>query len=62
MRARRIKTAEEGNPLAGLRAGDAGPDPHFRAVLRARLVTAAANRGEDCPNHGRATGRGEAVD
>jgi hypothetical protein len=59
---RRGKIVEQGNALARLRASDAGPDPRFRAVLRERLVAEAGDRAEDCRNHGRSDGRGEAVD
>ncbi|RKS70801.1 hypothetical protein BZB76_5281 [Actinomadura pelletieri DSM 43383] len=62
MRAGRGKIVQQGNALARLRVGDAGPDPRFREVLRARLVAAAGDRSEDCHNHGRGDGRGEAVD
>ncbi|MFD0685786.1 hypothetical protein [Actinomadura fibrosa] len=68
----RKKIAEKGNALAGLRAPGIGPDPRFRAVLRTRLVTAAAARGEnrrgegrhgeECRNHGRDPGRGGSAD
>ncbi|TDC55716.1 hypothetical protein E1281_11105 [Actinomadura sp. KC345] len=47
MRTGRGKIAEQGNVLARLRASDAGPDPHFRAVLRERLVAAAGDRSGD---------------
>ncbi|WP_165966818.1 hypothetical protein [Actinomadura sp. 7K507] len=53
MRTGRGKIAEQGNALARLRASDAGPDPHFRAVLRERLIAAAGDRSEDRPDHGR---------
>ncbi|MEU8796215.1 hypothetical protein [Spirillospora sp. NPDC048819] len=62
MRSGRGKIAEQGNALARLRASDAGPDPHFRAVLRERLVAAASDRSDDRRNHGRADGPGEGVD
>ncbi|HLV71798.1 MAG TPA: hypothetical protein VKY91_03360 [Vulgatibacteraceae bacterium] len=52
------KIAEQGNALARLRVSDAGPDPRFRAVLRARLVAAAGDRGEDGPDPGRRQGTG----
>ncbi|SNS35954.1 hypothetical protein SAMN06265355_115162 [Actinomadura mexicana] len=59
---RREKIAERGNALARLRESAAGPDPRFRADLRERLMAAASDRSEDCRNHGRGDGRGEAVD
>src|SRR5690606_984581 len=52
------KIAEQGTALARLRVSDAGPDPRFRAVLRARLVAAAGDRGEDGPDPGRRQGTG----
>ncbi|WP_131742988.1 hypothetical protein, partial [Actinomadura roseirufa] len=48
LRGSRDKIAGSGSPLALLRAPQDGPDPRFRAGLRARLVAAAAaGRSED---------------
>ncbi|WUI00106.1 hypothetical protein OHR68_42645 [Spirillospora sp. NBC_00431] len=62
MKTRRGKIVQQGNALARLRASEPGPDPRFRAVLRERLVAAAGDRDDDCRNHGRGDGAGEAVD
>ncbi|MFC6879771.1 MULTISPECIES: hypothetical protein [Actinomadura] len=45
---------EERNPFTGLRASEAAPDPEFRAGLRERLVSAAADRGLAAAAAGRA--------
>ncbi|WP_141580318.1 hypothetical protein [Actinomadura sp. WMMA1423] len=62
MLTKRGKIAEQGSALARLGESAAGPDPRFRAVLRERLMAAASDRGEDCRNHARGDGGGEAVD
>lgn len=51
---------EERNPFTGLPAGEAAPDPEFRAGLRERLVSAAADRGLAAAAAGRAPGRAPA--
>ncbi|TDD82111.1 hypothetical protein [Actinomadura rubrisoli] len=51
MKTSRSKIAKGGNPLARLRTGEPDPDPHFRAVLRAKLVTAAASAAPTAPPH-----------
>ena len=44
MRTRRIRTTASVSTLTRLRVHGAGPDPDFRAGLRARLVAAATDR------------------
>jgi len=62
VKTRRGRTAERGEALARLGASRAGPDPRFREVLRERLMAAANDRSEECRNHRRDGGHGEAVD
>ncbi|MWA02075.1 hypothetical protein F8568_017190 [Actinomadura sp. LD22] len=62
MGSRQDKRAEAGRRLDGLRTGRAGsaepsPDPHFRAMLRERLVTAAGHASDDHRNEAREDGR-----
>jgi hypothetical protein len=51
VRTRHDRITEAGHRLDGLRAGEPGPDPRFRAMLRERLVTAAG--GDPASDEGR---------
>jgi hypothetical protein len=62
VKTRRGRISEQSDVLTRLRASGTGPDPRFREVLRERLVAAANDRSEECRNHRRDEGRGEAVD